>query len=192
MRQIKPGVSVAAANDSGKAVVTKGLVRLGLIQSADGTIDPPEGAPCPPGGCQQVQLFALHGYGGHGIGLDVHDPAQYLRAAFRRRRRVHRRARALCQPGPPGEPARHAEGPAFLAKIKPAVQKYSGIGVRIEDDYALTEKGLEWMSSGAPREIPEIEALMRQREPELSGGGPATASHLGGHGACHTCPCSPT
>ena len=60
---------------------------------------------------------------------------------------------------------------AMLAKIRPAVEKYNGMGVRIEDDYALTDSGLEWLSDGVPREIAEIEALMRQREPELAGGG---------------------
>jgi Xaa-Pro aminopeptidase len=59
----------------------------------------------------------------------------------------------------------------MLAKIRPAVEKYAGMGVRIEDVYALTDSGLEWLSAGVPREIPEIEALMRQREPELAGGG---------------------
>ena len=60
---------------------------------------------------------------------------------------------------------------AFLARIRPAAKKYSGIGVRIEDDYALTEKGLEWLSQGSPREIQRIEELMRGRETELPGGG---------------------
>jgi Xaa-Pro aminopeptidase len=59
----------------------------------------------------------------------------------------------------------------MLANIRPAVQKYTGMGVRIEDDYALTDAGVEWLSAGVPREIGEIEALMRQREPELAGGG---------------------
>jgi Xaa-Pro aminopeptidase len=34
--------------------------------------------------------------------------------------------------------------------------------VRIEDDYIITEKGLERIST-VPREIDEIEALMKQR-----------------------------
>ena len=57
VRQIKPGVGVGVASDSGKAVVAKGLVRLGLIQSAEATIDPPAGARCAPGTCQQVSCM---------------------------------------------------------------------------------------------------------------------------------------
>ena len=56
-------------------------------------------------------------------------------------------------------------------KTAKAVEKYRYIGVRIEDDYALTDRGLEWLSSGVPREVSEIESLMQQREPELPGGG---------------------
>jgi hypothetical protein len=35
------------------------------------------------------------------------------------------------------------------------------MGVRIEDDYAVTSTGVEWLSGGAPREVAEIEATMR-------------------------------
>ena len=50
VRQIKPGSSLIASNDSGKAVVTKGLLRLGLIESAGATFDPAPGMRCPPSG----------------------------------------------------------------------------------------------------------------------------------------------
>jgi Xaa-Pro aminopeptidase len=173
VRQIKPGVGVQVASDSGRAVVAKGLARLGLIESADATVDPPEGARCPAGTCLQVQMFALHGYGGHGIGLEVHDPAQYYEGEGR----FGVGDVFTVEPGIYISPDLLGSLPdtpknrAFLAKIRPAVERYKGIGVRIEDDYALTEKGLEWLSEGSPREIDRVEALMRGREIDLPGGG---------------------
>jgi Xaa-Pro aminopeptidase len=49
----------------------------------------------------------------------------------------------------------------MIAKIRPAVQKYANIGIRIEDDYIVTPSAVEWISK-APREINEIEALMKE------------------------------
>ena len=39
--------------------------------------------------------------------------------------------------------------------------KYLGIGVRIEDDILVTESGNENLTSGVPKEIDEVEALVR-------------------------------
>lgn len=57
------------------------------------------------------------------------------------------------------------------AKLAPALARYGGMGIRIEDDYLITSTGSEWLSKGAPREAAEIEATMKQRAPELPGGG---------------------
>jgi Xaa-Pro aminopeptidase len=49
----------------------------------------------------------------------------------------------------------------MIEHIRPAVERFKNIGVRIEDDYIMTDRGLEWVSR-APREIDEIEAMMAQ------------------------------
>ena len=48
---------------------------------------------------------------------------------------------------------------AFIARVRPMVERYNHIGVRIEDDYLVTATGLEWLSKG-PRTADEIERAM--------------------------------
>src|SRR6185436_8681233 len=48
VRQIKPGATVMVASEAGRAVITKGLIRLGLIESDTSTFDGPPGMGCPP------------------------------------------------------------------------------------------------------------------------------------------------
>jgi Xaa-Pro aminopeptidase len=45
----------------------------------------------------------------------------------------------------------------FKVTIRPAFEKYKGMGVRIEDDMLITENGVQWMSAALPRKISEIE-----------------------------------
>jgi Xaa-Pro aminopeptidase len=173
VRQIRDGVADSVASNAGQAVIANGLARLGLIESPDAVFDAFPGTRCPKDGCRQVRIYALHGYGGHGIGLEVHDPAQYYSAS----RQFKVGDAFTVEPGiyvAPDFIALLPDTPrnrAMRARIAPAVEKYKWIGVRIEDDYALTDHGLEWLSSGAPREINEIEALMREPSPDLPGGG---------------------
>ena len=47
-----------------------------------------------------------------------------------------------------------------MARVRAAVERYHGIGVRIEDDYVVTPRGVERITS-VPREIEEIERSMR-------------------------------
>jgi Xaa-Pro aminopeptidase len=102
----------------------------------------------------------------HGIGLAVHDPAQFYTGD-----RTFRLGDAFTiEPGIylsttmldalPDTPRNRA----FIARVRPVLARYENSGVRIEDDYLITEKGLERISN-APREIDEIEALMRTRPP---------------------------
>ena len=50
-----------------------------------------------------------------------------------------------------------ADWEKFKAAVRPAFEKYKGIGVRIEDDMLMTANGVRWMSEALPRKIGDIE-----------------------------------
>lgn len=77
-----------------------------------------------------------HGLG-HYVGLSVHDSGSY----------------------------REKFAPGMVITIEPGwYDKEAGYGIRIEDTYVITKDGFERLSAGAPREIDEIEALMKKKE----------------------------
>jgi len=165
-RNSKPGMSIQAAQDSSLDVRARGLAALGLIESASATFDPPWPADCKqnPRACQQVSLFAIHGIS-HGLGLAVHDPLQAYYGdqtfkpgdAFTIEPGLYITPRLLdLLPDTP-------KNKAFKEKVRKAVERYQNNGVRIEDDYVITDKGLEWITR-VPREIDEIEAIAKQKK----------------------------
>ena len=168
-RNSKPGMTVDAALDSSERVRSRGLAALGLVESDTATFDPPWRVDCArsPRQCRQSMLWMIHGIS-HGIGLEVHDPAQFhegdrtfkLGDAFTIEPGIYISTRSL--EALPDTPRNRA----FIAKVKAAVARYESSGVRIEDSYIITDKGLERISF-APREIPEIEALMAKRPPPV-------------------------
>jgi Xaa-Pro aminopeptidase len=126
-------------------VLRAGLVRLGLVVDPKG---------------QQFKIWATHGVS-HWIGLDVHDVGTRRPLApgmtFVIEPGIYIRDTAL--ENLPKTP----ENLAFIDKIRPMVQKYRNIGVRVEDSFLLTESGLERLSAGVPRTIEEIETFMKRR-----------------------------
>jgi Xaa-Pro aminopeptidase len=164
-RNSKPGMSAQAANDSSIVVRAKGLAALGLVESEDATIDLPWKTDCGqrPLLCRQAYFWMIHGIS-HGIGLAVHDPAQFYYGdrtykegdAFTIEPGIYISSAALTVlPDTP-------KNRAFIAKVRSMVKRYENTGARIEDDYIVTAQGLERISL-APREITEIEALMMKR-----------------------------
>ena len=172
-RQAKIGAPSRAMSDSATAVLAAGLAKLGLIESPTATYDC-SGGPSPRQ-CPQYMLYYMHGLG-HGIGLEVHDPEQYYYtaklapgSAFTIEPGIYVREHVLDEM--PATPRNREIG----AKLRTMVAFYKNIGVRIEDDYVVTDTGVEWISK-APREIPELEALMKEgsngpakRDPVLVG-----------------------
>jgi Xaa-Pro aminopeptidase len=53
------------------------------------------------------------------------------------------------------------ENRGFREKVAPALERYEGIGVRVEDSFLLTDSGLVRLSAKAPRTVKEIEDLVR-------------------------------
>jgi Xaa-Pro aminopeptidase len=160
-RVAKPGASWEAWRDSARAVEARGLARLGLIESPGATFDPPWAQQCKarPVSCTQAFLYMAHGLG-HGIGLEVHDsPRPYYGSGTFEAGNV-----VTIEPGVyvstklldmlPDTPKNRA----MIAKVRPVVERYQNIGIRIEDDYLITPDGVEWLSK-APREVQEVEAL---------------------------------
>jgi Xaa-Pro aminopeptidase len=142
----KPGSPTAAITQACRAVFARGLLALGLITEAQ------------PGDAQNAQVSRWFTHGPvHGIGMDVHDPlGQQLAAgsAFVIEPGMYIREAVLDQL--PKSP----ENDAFIAKVRPAVQKYKNIGVRIEDSFLMTADGLVLLSVKAPRQIKDIEKIV--------------------------------
>jgi len=157
-RMARPGASWQAMNAAAREVIAEGLTRLGLIESPEATYDC--GTANRPRQCPQVGLYFMHGLG-HGIGLEVHDPDQMydgpmgVGSAFSIEPGIYVRQDLIDII--PDTPANQA----FRTKIAPVVRRYANVGVRIEDNYVVTETGLEWITC-VPREAEEIEALMRE------------------------------
>src|SRR5687768_6365067 len=159
--KIRNGATWQELNDAANTEIRAGLARLGLIDAPDATYDCP-GQRGAAGRCPQHRLFYMHGLG-HGVGLAVHDPdISNTPGGFRPGSAV------TIEPGIyvrgdaldylPDTPANQA----LKDRLRPAHQRYRNIGVRIEDVYVFTDRGVERASSGVPREIGEIEALIRE------------------------------
>ena len=124
----------------------------------------------------QRRLYIQHGFG-HGIGLDVHDawswhsprldkvamaPGMVMtmeQGLYFPEVRFEAFLEALKGKVPDAELA------AFAAKAGPIYKKYAGMGVRIEDDILITATGNEILSGRVPKEIADIEKLMREKSP---------------------------
>ena len=144
MKAARVGNRTVDVERASEAVVKEGLLKLGLITDATGP---------------QFRTWYTHGIC-HWIGMDVHDVGDYRRPfepgmAFVIEPGLYIRPEALAQLPDT------TENRAFRERVAAAVERYQGIGVRIEDSFLLTDKELVRLSAKTPRTLKEIEDLVR-------------------------------
>ena len=133
---VRPGSSWNAPHDAAVRVLTRGMVDLGLLAGeVDGLIE-----------TKAYDRFYMHRTG-HWLGLDVHDAGEYkLNGAWR--------------PLQPGMTLTVEPG-LYIRPADDIPEALWNIGIRIEDDVAVTESGCEVLTS-PPKTVAEIEDWMRQ------------------------------
>jgi len=135
-----PGNPYTAPHEAARKVLAEGLIKIGVIsQTLDEALDSKSG---------QLKDWYMHNTS-HWIGLDVHDVGIYL---------------------PNGEPRTLQPGMCltiepglYFGAWRPDVEcpvRYSNIGIRIEDDILVGEKGPIVLTERCPKTITEIESIV--------------------------------
>lgn len=141
-RASKPGATLSDVNRAGTEVIKEGLFKAGLITDRNS---------------MQHRLWFMHGTS-HWLGMNVHDvggPAKIVSGVvFTNEPGIYIRPDALDQM--PGG-WKQEDWDKFRTAVRPAFEKYKGIGVRIEDDLLITADGVKWMTEALPRKLSEIE-----------------------------------
>ncbi|MFQ6574822.1 Xaa-Pro aminopeptidase [Pseudomonas sp. UM16] len=133
---IAPGKHWNHAHEATVQVITEGLVVLGLLKGDVQELIESEA----------YRAFYMH-RAGHWLGMDVHDVGEY---------KVGGQWREL----EPGMALTVEPGIYIGADNQSVAKKWRGIGIRIEDDVVVTKQGCEILTSGVPKTVAEIEALM--------------------------------
>ena len=134
--EVAPGAAWNAPHDAAVRVLAQGLIDFGLCEgSLDKVIESGD-----------YRRFYMHRTG-HWLGLDVHDAGEYKRDG--EWRKLEAGMVLTVEPG------------CYIPAGEGVPAHYANIGVRIEDDVAVTDTGHEVLTAAAPKTVADIEALMR-------------------------------
>jgi Xaa-Pro aminopeptidase len=134
-KAVKPGNDFMEPNRCAMRVLAQGLEELGILASADEALKDEH---------QFYRRYSLHNVS-HMLGLDVHDCALARQEAYKFGKLK------------PGMVLTVEPGLYFQLDDLTVPEKYRGIGVRIEDDVLVTEKGMQNLSSSIPSEVDDVE-----------------------------------
>ena len=133
--KVKPGNHWNDPHEAAVRVLTKGMVELGLLKGNVRSLIKDGG----------YSKFYMHRTG-HWLGMDVHDVGDYK--VDDEWRLLEKGMVLTVEPG------------LYIPAGTRGVKRWWNIGVRIEDDVAVTKDGHEILSAGLPRTCEEIEAVM--------------------------------
>ncbi len=136
IRAVGPGKAWNAPHRAAVRAIVRGLIDLGILKGKAEVHVKKE----------TYRRWFMHGTS-HWLGMDVHDAGGYLDS-----RGKPRRLR-------PGMVLTIEPGLYFGANDRRVPKKYRGIGIRIEDDVLVTRGGSRVLTTAAPKEIRDVEAL---------------------------------
>jgi Xaa-Pro aminopeptidase len=166
---MKPGNMFMDGHMAAKEVIVQGLSELGLITD--------------PSSPWQIKFYILYP-SSHYLGLDVHDVGD-MGGSFTRfmsETPLEKIESRMLEPGMVltiepglyfreegleqlyalfGSEADSSEIQRFIEEVGPVYERYLNTGVRIEDDILITTGGNINLSRYAPKEIEDIEQIMR-------------------------------
>lgn len=173
IRRVRPGNLVGSVMDPPTAtnsvqgvtaeVIKDGLYRLGLITSKENT---------------EFRVWYMHG-SSHWIGMNVHDVGNY-RTPLAPGMVLTVEPGIYIRPDALDVLPKTPENQRFIAAVRPAFEKYKGIGVRIEDDILVTEGDPRVLSARIPSRIDELEATISRLGRELRRNGWPVVTAAGG------------
>jgi len=144
IEKVQPGNHWNEPHEAAVEVMVDGLIELGLLKGRRSNVLAKE----------RYRKFYMHRTG-HWLGMDVHDVGDY---------KIEGEWRVL----EPGMVTTIEPGLYILGDDPGVARRWWNIGVRIEDDVLVTKDGHEILTSGVPKAVDEVEALVGSARPRAA------------------------
>jgi Xaa-Pro aminopeptidase len=142
---VRPGATIEDVHDTATRILTDGLVTLGVLEGDVSALIEEK----------KHEAFYPHRTS-HWLGLDVHDPGDYVRDG--RSRELAAGMVLTVEPG------------LYFRAGKGTPKRYAGIGIRVEDDVLVTPSGHEVLTAELPTSADEVERWVRDARGSGSNG----------------------